>query len=284
MSARQDGALATVATALGLDLVAVLGGGEFGAALVRDGSGSELVLKALPGEVWAARFARGAELSARVRSGEYPVPRYVGTGVSDGVSWSLQERLAGDVPDVMTGAHAEQLVALAHRHAGAAGREGDVHERFDRELDGAAERLAGHPDAADAAAVATELAGALASRSAPVRTSDVVHGDFHHRNYLASGDRVTGVFDWELAWTGDWRVDLVNLACWASWAPSQVSPAARRVVVDAAVAACEPEVIALFTAFHTLRALDFDARHHPDRLPGLLAVVDRTTRRWVRPA
>lgn len=220
-----------------------------------------------------------------MRSDGYPAPRYAGTGVSDGVSWSLQERLAGEVPDVMTEVHAEQLVALAGRHAGAAGREGDVHERFDRELDGAADRLAGHPEAGRpvAAAIATELAGALASRSAPVRTSDVVHGDFHHRNYLASGDRVTGVFDWELAWAGDWRVDLVNLACWASWVPSQVSPAARRVVVDATRTACEPEVLALFTAFHTLRALDFDARHHPDRLPGLLEVVDRTTRRWLRP-
>jgi hypothetical protein len=58
MTARQDGALATIAVALGLDLVAVLGGGEFGAALVRDDGGRELVLKALPGEVWAARFAR----------------------------------------------------------------------------------------------------------------------------------------------------------------------------------------------------------------------------------
>jgi aminoglycoside phosphotransferase (APT) family kinase protein len=280
MAARQDGSLAAVAGGLGLDFLAVLGGGEFGAALVRDPDGRELVLKVLPGAEWAARFARGAALSARVRSDEYPIPRYVGTGVSSGVSWSLQEHLDGEVPEVMSAAHAQQLLALVRRHADAARSQGDVLSRFDHELEGAAERVADHPDTAT---LARELADALAIHDASVRTADVVHGDFHHRNYLAVGDQVTGVFDWELAWVGDWRVDLVNLACWAMWVPWQIPPAASHVIIDSAVAACEPDVLALFTAFHTLRALDFIVRHHPDRVTRLLETVNKTTRSWLHP-
>jgi len=281
VSARQDGRLGEVAGELGLELVEVFGGGELGAALVRDRSdGRELVLKVLPGEVWARRFARGAALSARVRSSAYPVPRYVGTGVSSGVSWSLQERLAGEVPEVMSAAHARQLLALVRRHADAADREADVLARFDRELGDALARVGDVPDAAP---LARELADALALRPTSLRTHDVVHGDFHHRNYLAIGDQVTGVFDWDLAWVGDWRIDLVNLACWSSWVPSQIPPAVARLVVEAVMAECEADLLALLTAFHTLTVLDFNVREHPDRVPWQLGAIDGTTRRWLDP-
>ena len=276
---RNDGLLAPVAAALGLDLVSVFGGGELGAGLVRDGQGADLVLKVLPGPEWAGRFARGATLAGRLRSATYPVPRYTGTGVHDRVSWSLQERLPGSVPDVMTAAHARRLVGLARRHAGAAGRRDDVRARLDQELDGAAARLAGFPEAA---ALVRDLTAAHDRHAPGLRDGDVVHGDFHHRNFLAVGDRVTGVFDWELAWAGDGRLDLVTLACWASWVPEQFTPAARRVAVEAAEAACESGVLALFAAHVALRTLDFDARTHPDRLPGLVAAVDASTRAWLR--
>ena len=275
---RNDGLLAPVAEALGLELVSVFGGGELGAALVRDRQGADLVLKVLPGAEWADRFARGTALAGRLRSPDYPVPRYAGTGVHDGVSWSLQERLPGSVPDVMTAAHARRLVGLAGLHAGAAGRRGDVRARLDQELDGVSARLAGVPEVA---ALARDLTAAHARDVRGLRDGGVVHGDFHHRNFLAVGDRVTGLFDWELAWAGDWRFDLVTLACWASWVPEQFTPEARRVAVDAAESECEPGVLALFAAHVALRTLDFDARTHPDRLPGLAAAVAVSTRAWL---
>jgi hypothetical protein len=94
-----------IASELQLDIMAMLSGGEFGAALVRDASGRELVLKAMPGAEWAPRFARGAAISALVRSPEYPVPHYFGTGVAAGASWSLQERLAGDASGTRSPEH-----------------------------------------------------------------------------------------------------------------------------------------------------------------------------------
>lgn len=281
MTERVDWLLPSVAAELRLEILGTLGGGEFGAALVRDGGGRELVLKALPDPVWAPRFARGAELAARVRSPDYPVPRYVGTGVAGGAAWSLQERLPGDVPDVMTEVHARQLLAFVRRHEGAADRTGDLVGRFRQELGDSAARLEARPDTAS---LAHDLAAAIATAAdGDVRLGDVVHGDFHHRNFLAVGDRVTGVFDWELAWAGDWRVDLVNFACWGSWAPWQIPPPVAAVLTDAARAACPAPVLALFTAFHTLRALEFNVRVHPNRVASILEAIEATTRAWLHP-
>jgi len=46
-------------------------------------------------------------------------------------------------------------------------------------------------------------------------------------------------------------------------------------------ALCEPEVLALFTAFTTAQSLGFEAAFHPDRLPNRLATIERTTRAWL---
>jgi hypothetical protein len=279
MIARVDSLMPAVAAELQLDFVSMLGGGEFGAALVRDAAGRELVLKAMKGAEWAPRFARGAGLSARLRSSDYPVPRYYGTGIAAGASWSLQERLPGEVPVVITNAHVLQLLTLVRRHADAAGREGDLLRRMKLELGDSADNLSRHEKTKP---IGTQLASILdTGGKVPFRTRDIVHGDFHQRNYLAEEDRITGVFDWELAWIGDWRVDLVNLACWASWVPSQVPPETAGIIADAAQAACEAPVLSLFTAFHMMRALDFNVRVRPDFVPELVERMESTTRSWL---
>lgn len=277
---RVDWLLPIVATELGLTIVGELGGGEFGAALVKDQGGRDCVLKAMPGEEWAPRFARGAELSGLVGGDGYPVPRYFGTGVAAGAAWSLQEQLPGAIPDVMTEAHARQLVGFLDRHTDAADRGGSVVRRFDQELGDSLARLGGQ---AATSSLGRELASVLATATtAPVRSNDVVHGDFHHRNFLAVEESVTGVFDWELAWAGDWRIDLVNLACWGSWVPWQIPPPVSAMINDVASRECEPAVLAVMTAFHTTRAVEFNLRVHPDRLDWLLDAIETTTRSWLR--
>ena len=280
MTARVDGLLSVVAAELELTVLEVLGGGELGAVLVRDADGDEAVLKALPGEAWAPVFARGATLCGLVRHTEgYPAPRYLGVGTAAGAAWSLQERLPGATPPVLTEPLARRLVELAAVKADRADEPADPFRRIDRTIDGAVDRLLGH-DATRT--IAQELTAALdRGRTSGLRTTDVVHGDFHHRNVLAVDDGVTGVFDWELAYVGDWRADLVQLACWASWVPDQFAPAAATTIVDAARAACEPAVLATLTAFLTIAQLDFDLRVHPDRLPLILGAVDATTRAWL---
>jgi hypothetical protein len=107
---RVDALLMRIAAALGLHVVAPLAGGEFGALLVEDARGRELVLKAMASPDWAPRFARGAEMAERMRALGYPAPHYAGTGVQLDASWTLQERLPGSVPDVLTEAHARRLL------------------------------------------------------------------------------------------------------------------------------------------------------------------------------
>jgi aminoglycoside phosphotransferase (APT) family kinase protein len=276
---RVDGLLPRVADSLGLTFVEMLGGGEFGAALVTDADGRRLVLKAMPGEGWAPVFARGAALSARVRDGApgYPIPAYVGTGVAEGGAWSLQEHLPGEVPPVLTAAHAHRLVELVHAHADRAEAHADadpVGRRLALELDGSVDRLAARDDTA---ALAATLGRALDDPEARAltRRTDVVHGDYHHGNVLAAGDAITAVFDWELAYVGDWRIDLLNLACWSQWLPDRFEPDATAALVAAAEEVCEPPVLARFTAIHALRQLDFDLRVHPDRLHLMVGVLER---------
>jgi aminoglycoside phosphotransferase (APT) family kinase protein len=71
--------------------------------------------------------------------------------------------------------------------------------------DFAAERRSGR---APSSAVLDAAAEVLARRPAPPGPSGLVHGDIWHGNLMWSGDRVTGIIDWETAGTGDAGVDL----------------------------------------------------------------------------
>jgi hypothetical protein len=273
---RVDALLTALAEHLGLALVGSVPGGEFGAALVRDAQGRSLILKALPAANYAPRFALGAELAGRLRDRGYPAPAYAGTGVALAASWSLQERMPGVVPDLMLPAHAERLCELVTMHAGAAGRR--------RQTPRDAQRWLGRLDALEQT---SSIAGEL--RSVVERTNDVallddgvVHGDFHHRNYLAVGLEVTGVFDWELATVGDWRSDLVTLAFWSVMVQDQVSPAAREIIAARLMQECGQDVIAFFAARCALRQLEYDAREHPDRLLVARDAIEAHVAPWWR--
>ena len=257
-----------------------LTGGEFGALLVADDDGRELVLKAIPAPELAARWEQGRRLATTMRTLGYPAPEYVGGGVTGTLCWSLQVRLPGAIPDVMSVAHAGQLIDLARRHEGAASTTTHWQAGTVDEMRASCRALAGHRESAS---LAGELALAVdRCAHAEMRDGDVVHADFHHRNFLAIGDDVTGVFDWELSYVGDWRLDLVNLACWAHWVPHGFAPEARAVVTAAVFAECPPEVVAFATAMHALRTIDFYARVHPDWLAWFVPMVDGTVAEWWR--
>jgi aminoglycoside phosphotransferase (APT) family kinase protein len=278
---RVDALLQRIAAALGLHVVAPLAGGEFGALLVEDARGRELVLKALLSPDWAPRFARGAEMAGRMRSLEYPAPYHVGTGVQLDASWSLQERLPGSVPGVLTEAHGRRLLELVQTHAGAAGgsNRGQQREALPRER----ARLAQLNSRDETRPLAAELASVLDSCAKVELLEDgVVHGDFHHRNYLAIGDEITGVFDWEFARPGDWRTDLLTLAFWSALLPEQIPPDVARIIVDRMKQLCPPTVMALLAARMALRQLDFDVREHPERLPAIVTGVETIIAPWWR--
>ncbi len=280
--------LALVAADIGVEIVGRPGGGENGAAFVRDDGGRVLVLKAAPGVAAAAAWARGAALAEALRRIGYPAPHYhgTGTGTGTGATWSLQAVLPGHVPDVTSAGHVRQLCALAERHAGRASRP-------DPGWPGGIVRLAAEAAARLAAGTGSTAARrwgdeigerlpALAREPAPAaRRGDVVHVDFHHRNYLADGDRVTGVFDWEAAQAGDWRFDLATLAFWACLAGPEMSPDARGVALERAAAECPPSSLALYGICLAARTLDFYAGRRPAAVqPAADAIGDRVAAWW----
>jgi aminoglycoside phosphotransferase (APT) family kinase protein len=274
--------ISRVADHLGLRVVRPLAGGEFGALLVTGNDRAELVLKAIPSPEFGELFARGAAMAERMRAVGHPSPKYRGTGVALNATWSLQEHLPGAVPDVMTAAHADRLLELVAMHAGAAGR----HARWQEgALSRRRARLAEFAGHTALAPTAREL-GAVLERCGDIALLDdgVVHNDFHQRNYLADGDEVTGVFDWEFASVGDWRFDLVTLAFWAVLLPEQIPPPIASTIVERLFAVCPPDVLALFAAFRTIDQLEFDARVHPERLGGMLPGINSLIAPWWRPA
>ena len=277
--------LQSLARELGVGIVGPLTGGEFGALLATDAAGRELVLKTmpasplLPAETLAAIFGRGAALAGRLRADGYPAPEYVATGATATFAWSLQERLPGEVPDAMTQAHARRLLELANLHRGAAGEEADFRAFVLARID---EHMTTVVRDGRAASLAREIAAAVdRTRNVELRRGDVVHSDFHHRNYLAIGDEVTGVFDWEFARPGDWRLDLVTLAFWAAFGSLVPAPAAN-IIVEAALSESPPDVLAFLAAFQALRQLDFDVRVHPERVEGLVAAIEENIAPWWR--
>ena len=274
------GLLPRIADQLQLRVIAPLAGGEFGATLVSDRDGRELVLKAMPGVEWAPRFARGAALVALLRARGYPAPEYFGAGHALGASWSLQERLRGAVPDHMNEAHARRLLELADMHSGAAGDRKTSKDQWLALLQAWRPQLAARNDMA----YLVREVEAVMDRASSIDflTDGVVHMDFHHRNFLAVGDQVTGVFDWELASVGDWRYDLVTLAYWSSILPEQIAPEVAQIVVDRMRERCPPDVVAFFAALRTLIQLDFDTRVHPDRLGLIIPRIEQSIAPWWR--
>ena len=257
-------------------------GGEFGAFFVRDSHGQALVLKVVAGAQRAARWERGMTIARRLRTVGYPTPNYLRVGATDDLVWSLQERLAGDVPPVLRKPHVARLLELAALHVDAAADLqpiGSEEPRLALSLEGAKQLQRDERTASLAAQVDRVL-----QRGVPVqlRSADACHGDFHHRNLLTNGDLLTGVFDWEGASCGDWRFDVVTLAFWCTAAAQQVEGEASEMARQRAEDLCEPEVLAYFTAALTARMLSFNLRAHPEFMDVVMPPIEERIVPWWR--
>ena len=91
-----------------------------------------------------------------------------------------------------------------------------------------------------------------------VADTDVVHYDFSPYNIIASGDRITGVVDWDGATSGDAAFDLVTLATYT------YDFGLRDELLAAAAASTAPRALALYAAHMVLRQVDWSLRHHDE--------------------
>jgi len=255
-----------------LEVVAPCAGGEFGATHVRDSAGRDLVLKLVHDIEWATR---GADIAGRVRARGYPAPEYVDVGTVEEQGYTVQELRPGAIPDVMTVEYVDQLLDLVPLHTGVVPEGAGWVEELVTGLRGEAVWPL-HDAARDVAPAVVEELVALGRRldGLVLPEHDAVHGDFHHRNYLAADGRVTAVFDWEGARNGDCRFDAFVLAAWSRGVPHQSTPDAAARAWDRATAGVEPDALALFAGHLALRNLDFYARHNPDALPWCLGTIE----------
>jgi aminoglycoside phosphotransferase (APT) family kinase protein len=268
--------LEDVAAALGLQLVRRFADGVFGAALVRDEQGQDLVLKAQPRPELEPTWATGAAMAARLRADGYPSPRYEAVGRTTHAVWSLQEHLPGTVPERLTAQVAAQLVGLARRHATDCGQRRPW--RDDAITAARGWRAGLELDSGDAAVLEAALDGGA---PAELLETTIVHGDFHHRNALVDRDEVVGVFDWDVAGPGDWRFDLVMLAFGCRLQPGACDPGALDLVIAAMRTECPDDVVALMTACQILRIASLTATHAPAKAPILVSKLTRTLANWL---
>jgi len=232
----------------------------FGAALVEGRGDAPLVLKASADLTLAPVWSTGAAMAERLREDGYPASRYVELGTSDRVTWSLQAVLPGRVPLMFTAAHAAALVALACRHEVDSGDRQPWDELARAEARRTLEQIRPLPDGFD------DTLGAVLDDTDDLvlAQSTIVHGDFHHRNFLVEDDRVAGVFDWDIASPGEWRFDLVNLAFACQMYPNTCEPEALALVIGAVRDHCDVSTAAFLTACQTLRALWMLRSNRPD--------------------
>jgi aminoglycoside phosphotransferase (APT) family kinase protein len=270
-------AIERAAAHLGLRVVRPFGGGMFGAVLVERPDGHPLVLKASHDVELVDEWITGASMAELLRREGYPAATYVDVGTDAGVAWTLQEVLSGVVPEVLTESLAHQLVALARRHDRDAGHRRPWDELARRAASGWLDELRPSlPD--DFGAV---LAEALAdTASVTVAQTTVVHGDFHHRNLTVVDGRVTGIFDWDIAGAGDWRVDLVNLAFACTMYPQTCDAAALDVVVGEVRSTCDRRTASFFLTCLVLRALWLLAARQPQRLVRGSRTIQRSMADW----
>ncbi|HEY7070809.1 MAG TPA: phosphotransferase [Acidimicrobiales bacterium] len=266
-----------VAAALGLTIVGPFAHGMFGATAVATAGGEQLVLKVQPDPALEPVWATGAEMAARLHERGYPNPRILRVGSTGAAVWSLQERLAGEVPRRLTATHAAQLVSLARCHDTDSGRGRPWRENAVVAARGWLDSTPIEP--ADAGVLAAAIDR---GEEAEILQTTIVHGDFHHGNALVAGDEVTGVIDWEIAGAGDWRFDLVMLAFGCHIAPGTCEPAASALVTEAVRSECPDDVAALMMACQVLRMASLLAARSPDRAARACGRMVAALDRWLR--
>ncbi|HXW34148.1 MAG TPA: phosphotransferase, partial [Acidimicrobiales bacterium] len=91
-------------------------------------------------------------------------------------------------------------------------------------------------------------------------SEDLVHLDFHHRNVLRVGNRLSAVVDWESCRPGDRAFDLVTFAFGFTHARS--SPETQELVWGKVKEVADHDRFTIYVAYMVLRRLDWTIRHH----------------------
>lgn len=263
---------------MGVDIERQLTGGLWGAYLARAGDGCEVVLKVLPRHHLCAtdKVRQAVGLAERLRESGYPAPRYLLVEEVAGHCVTVQEFVRGTTPEVFRAVDAEQLIELWRLHRGAGKPASGIFDPLAAVRSEDADDCRALKESADRVIWQIyDEARTVIDRTdrSRFRSGDIVHHDFHHRNFLTADGHVTAVIDWEGAVAGDSRIDLCELA-WASRPGSPTrSPEADRVTSAAVAAEVETSVAQGIAAGRAIEKLAFGLRSGEPTLSTVLASV-----------
>ncbi|WP_306215004.1 phosphotransferase [Actinoplanes sp. RD1] len=238
-----------IAARLGLTYEGPCAGGEVGAAYVRHPDGRAAVL--------TEGTAAAAPLLATARAAGLPVADYQLVTEVEGRNVVVQSRLPGSPPTIVGPALVDQMITLNERCAGLL--TGTAYPQFPLYLRESGPGFCLHETVAahsPRGAALLAWAGSLGAGELP--GDDLVHADYHPGNVLATGDRITGIVDWDNAGRGDRRLGLVTLRY-----DLELRTPALAAGLDARLrAAVPPEVLRLCWAHMGIRLVDWAIRHH----------------------
>jgi Ser/Thr protein kinase RdoA (MazF antagonist) len=255
------GVLAAVADIVGAEvrLLGATPSGESKSAFRLATGRRELVLKLTPSTPGAMdNRTRLTQLVGRLRSRGYPAPEYLGAGRADDVVFTVQRRLPGRALEPAPGLPVEPGVldtvlpavldaVEIQRDAGDLPHPPWPHWLLDT-IDNGGAGYCLHETMrrrADTSALLRRLLRVAArNRSAPVRTTDVVHFDMSPANILHQRGRLTGIIDWDVPFDGAGQGDREHL-----W--------------ETACAISGLDWVAVYLCHLVLRQVEWTARHRP---------------------
>ncbi|MFG1603534.1 phosphotransferase [Actinoplanes sp. NPDC049265] len=227
-------------------------GGEVGAAYVCWPDGRRSVL--------SEGNARVAPLLDRARAAGVPTARQELTAHVDGRRVIVQQRLPGTPPATVDAALVRQLIDVNTRLAGLLSSAPSGPRPVDLHLSGDGPGFCLHQPLAGYGGRAARLLDHVHEVGAAlphITGDDLVHFDFHPRNVLVAGGRITGVVDWDGAARYDGTFDLVTLRfTLAREQPRLVA------MVDEVLRGRDPARLRAYWAHMSLRQVDWSIRHH----------------------
>lgn len=226
-------------------------GGEVGAAYVRWPDGRRSVL--------SEGRTRTGPLVDRARAAGVPTARHELVAHVDGVRVIVQSRLPGRPPTSVTASLVAQMISVTDRLTGLLAGEPDPRPvPLHLMTDGPGFCLHAPMASYDArTARLLDWVHEVGAAGSTMVGDDLVHLDFQPGNILVTGDRISGVVDWDGATRGDRHLDLTTLRFYlAGQAPHLAGP------VDERLADISPHRRAAYWAHISLRQVDWWIRHH----------------------
>jgi hypothetical protein len=226
-------------------------GGQVGAAYVRWPDGRRSVL--------TEGRSRTGPLLDLARGAGVPTARYELSAHIDGARVIVQQRLPGAPPATIDAGLVHAMIALNLRLAGLLTGH-PATPTPDLYLTGDGPGFCLHDPLKQHSRRSGRLLDwihEVGAAGTDADGDDLVHFDYHPGNILVSGNRISGVVDWDGAHRGDRRLDLVTLRFDLAWrAPHLTGP------VDERLAALAPDRWRAYWAHMSLRQVDWSIRHH----------------------